>query len=135
MCYNMVIELEPRMNCPLDAAMSVIEGRWKSTILCLLAVNGSMRFNRLLDNIGCVSPGILTKQLRELEKDGIIVRSVYAEVPTRVEYDLTEMGWTLAPLLKSMSEWGLKYIFKNKVIFDEGIILPVSIDNKVQQRP
>ncbi len=131
MHFDMVIEIEPRMNCPLDAAMSVIEGRWKPVILCLLAINGSMRFNRLSDHIGCVSPGILTKQLRELEKDGIIVRRVYAEVPSRVEYELTEMGWTMAPLMRAMSEWGLKYIFKNKVIFDEGTILPVSIDNKV----
>jgi len=104
----------PRMDCAIDATMSVIEGRWKTVILCKLANKGTLRFSQLMSELDKVSPRILTKQLRELEKDGLIRREVFAEVPVRVEYSLTPKGQSLGPALKSLADWGLKNAF-NKV--------------------
>ena len=111
----------PRMNCAVDATMSVIEGRWKTVILCKLYNNGPMRFNQLMKSIDGVSPRILTKQLKELESDGIIQRVSYQEIPPRVEYSVTEKGESLAPILKAMAEWGLNNMFPNRVTFDPEI--------------
>ena len=111
----------PRANCAVDATMSVIEGRWKTVILCKLHVNGPMRFNQLMKSIDGVSPRILTKQLKEMESDGIIRRTSYQEIPPRVEYSLTDKGESLGPILKAMAEWGLRNMFPNRVTFDPEI--------------
>ena len=116
-------EITPRMNCAVDATMSVIEGRWKTVILCKLYMNGPMRFNQLMKEIDGVSPRILTKQLKEMEADGIIKRTSYPEIPPRVEYSITERGLSLGPILKAMADWGLKNMFSNKVSFDPDIEL------------
>ena len=113
----------PRMNCAVDATMSVIEGRWKTVILCKLLTNGPMRFNQLMKSIDGVSPRILTKQLKELESDGIIRRISYQEIPPRVEYSVTEKGESLAPILKAMADWGLQNMFHNRVTFDPEVNL------------
>ena len=113
--------LTPRMNCAVDATMSVIEGRWKTVILCKLYKNGPMRFNQLMRSIDGVSPRILTKQLKELESDGIINRISYQEIPPRVEYSITEKGMSLAPIMIAMAEWGLNNMFHNRVTFDPEI--------------
>lgn len=112
---------EPRMNCAIDATMSVIEGRWKTVILCKLSKRGPMRFNQLIKDIDGVSPRVLTKQLRELEADGVIIRNAYPEIPPRVEYSMSEKGMTLAPLLISMAQWGIENMFSNKVTMGEDI--------------
>lgn len=108
----------PRMDCAVDAAMSVIEGRWKSTILCILAKWGPKRFNQLVKSIEGVSPRMLTKQLKELEKDGIVDRRAYPEVPPRVEYSITEKGLSLVPVLEALARWGRENMFLNWVEFD-----------------
>ena len=108
----------PRMDCAVDAAMSVIEGRWKSTILCILAKWGPKRFNQLVKSIEGVSPRMLTKQLKELEKDGIVDRRAYPEVPPRVEYSITERGLSLVPVLEALARWGRENMFLNWVEFD-----------------
>ena len=113
----------PRMNCAIDATMSVIEGRWKTVILCKLYNNGPMRFNQLMKSIDGVSPRILTKQLKELESDGIIKRTSYQEIPPRVEYSITEKGMSLGPIMMAMAEWGLQNMFHNRVTFDPEINL------------
>ena len=115
--------ITPRMNCAVDATMSVIEGRWKTVILCKLYKNGPMRFNQLMKEIDGVSPRILTKQLKEMEADGIIKRTSYPEIPPRVEYSITERGLSLGPILKAMADWGLKNMFSNRVSFDSDIEL------------
>ena len=115
--------ITPRMNCAVDATMSVIEGRWKTVILCKLYANGPMRFNQLMKEIDGVSPRILTKQLKEMEADGIIKRTSYPEIPPRVEYSITERGLSLGPILKAMADWGLKNMFSNRVSFDSDIEL------------
>ncbi len=108
----------PRMDCAVDATMSVLEGRWKSTILCVLAKWGPKRFNQLVKAIEGVSPRMLTKQLKEMEKDGIVERRAYLEVPPRVEYSITEKGMSLAPVLEALAKWGRENMFYNLVEFD-----------------
>lgn len=111
----------PRMDCAVDATMSLIEGKWKSTVLCKLIIKGDMRFSELLSEMPKVSPKVLTNQLRELERDGLISRTVYAEVPVRVVYGITERGMSLAPILIELARWALDNIFINMVTFDESI--------------
>ena len=113
----------PRTDCAVDAAMSVIEGRWKTVIICILARNGEpMRFNQLINKIDGISPRIFTLQLRELESDGIITRTVVSTSPKYVEYSLSEKGLSLLPILHMLSEWGLKYMFSNMVSFPDEIV-------------
>lgn len=97
-----------RYNCAIDAAMSVIEGRWKGTILCMLCLNGPMRFSELQKSIGEVTSRILSKQLRELEADCMIDRHADASGKLKVVYSLTEKGESVLPVLKSIAEWGLR---------------------------
>jgi len=89
--------------------MKVIGGKWKTVILYLISIDVN-RFGMLQRSCSGISKQMLTKQLRELEKDAVIKRKVYAEVPPRVEYSLTPRGETLFPILESMKNWGLKEI-------------------------
>ncbi|MBR7124875.1 MAG: helix-turn-helix transcriptional regulator [Candidatus Methanomethylophilaceae archaeon] len=109
----------PRMDCAVDAAMSVFEGRWKSVILCrMMREDRPLRFKELAEGIDGISARILTKQLKEMESDHLIVRREYAESPPRVEYSLTERGRSLGPILKAIAEWGRENMFLNRVTFD-----------------
>jgi DNA-binding HxlR family transcriptional regulator len=91
--------------CGVETTLSVIEGRWKLLILFQL-LGGTKRFGELKKRLAGVTQRMLTLHLRELERDGLIHREVYREVPPKVEYSLTEMGRSLEPLLHIMSEWG-----------------------------
>jgi len=104
--------------------MAVIEGRWKATILCKLHMKGTLRFNQLMKELEVVSPRILTKQLREMEDDGLIIRTIKAEVPVCVEYSISERGKTLLPALKVLAVWGIENVLHFNVHFDDGIIIP-----------
>lgn len=109
----------PRMDCAVDAAMSVFEGRWKSVILCrMMREDRPLRFKELAEGIDGISARILTKQLKEMESDHLIVRREYAESPPRVEYSLTDRGRSLGPILKAIAEWGRENMFLNRVTFD-----------------
>ncbi|MBD2001488.1 helix-turn-helix transcriptional regulator [Oculatella sp. FACHB-28] len=95
--------------CPVDATLDVIGGRWKGVILFHL-LSGTKRFNELQRlSQGCTQR-MLTLQLRELEADGVVHRKVYAEVPPKVEYSLTELGQSLEPIVLLMRDWGEQYI-------------------------
>jgi DNA-binding HxlR family transcriptional regulator len=94
--------------CPIEAALDVIGGKWKGMVLYRL-MDGTARFNELRRLMPKATQRMLTLQLRELERDGVIRRTVYAEVPPRVEYNLTELGSRLRPVLEAMSEWGVRY--------------------------
>ena len=111
---------EPRFNCALDAAMSVIEGRWKPTIICLLALNGGMRFNELLNRIGEVSSRMLSKQLKELEADAIVSRTVDDHGALKVSYSLTDRGMSLIPVLRELARWRAENQFRTLVEIDMG---------------
>lgn len=98
---------EHRYQCPLEAALDIIGGRWKGAILYHLS-GKPQRFNELRRTFPGLSQRSLTTQLRELERDGVVARTVYAQVPVRVEYALTERGQELVPLLRGLSHWGAK---------------------------
>ncbi len=94
--------------CPVETTLSLIGDKWKVLILRDL-LGGTKRFSQLKRSIGNVSQKVLTAQLRDMEQKGLITRKVYAEVPPKVEYTLTETGYSLKPVLDAMSEWGSKY--------------------------
>jgi DNA-binding HxlR family transcriptional regulator len=97
-----------RSNCAVEAALSVIGGRWKGVVLYWL-LSGTHRFGELRRRVPQCSERMLTVQLRELEEDGLIKRTVYAEVPPRVEYTITAFGESLKPVLQGLREWGERY--------------------------
>ncbi|MEM7385202.1 MAG: helix-turn-helix domain-containing protein [Verrucomicrobiota bacterium] len=94
-----------RPACPVEASLELIGGKWKGMVLFYL-LDGKMRFSELMRAIGCVTQRMLTKQLRELEASGLINRIVHAEVPPRVEYELTKEGESLKPILLALKKWG-----------------------------
>ncbi len=97
-----------RTGCAVEATLSVIGGVWKPVLLFHL-LDGTLRFNALCRLTPSATPRMITLQLRELEADGIVRRTVYPEVPPKVEYDLTPLGRTLEPILVSMREWGASF--------------------------
>ncbi len=101
--------LEEQFRCPVEATLQVIGGKWKPLILFYL-LQGTQRFSQLKKHLPQVTQQMLTLQLRELERDGIVHRQVYAQVPPKVEYSLTATGRSLEPVLLLMLEWGQKYI-------------------------
>ncbi len=94
--------------CPIEATLDVIGGRWKGAILFRL-LDEKKRFGELRRLMPDVTQRMLTLQLRELENDGIVERTVYREVPPKVEYSLTEFGRSLKPVLLLMCDWGKQY--------------------------
>lgn len=93
-------------DCPVTRCLSLIGGKWKPVILFCIC-NDVNRFGALQRSVPAITKQMLTKQLRELEQDGVISRTVFAEVPPRVEYALTERGRSLLPVIGAMREWGL----------------------------
>mgnify|MGYP001244679875 CR=1 FL=1 len=106
--------------CPIEATLDVIGGRWKGAILFRL-IDGKKRFGELRRFLPDVTQRMLTLQLRELERDGIITRTVYREVPPKVEYALSPYGRSLEPLLMAMCDWGRHYIEEQQNIAHEAI--------------
>ncbi|MDD1686792.1 helix-turn-helix domain-containing protein [Methanoregula sp.] len=96
-------------HCTVEAALDVIGGKWKPLILWHLG-DDVLRFSELQRDLPGVNAKMLTKQLRELEEDGVIKRTVYPEVPPRVEYSITEFGKTLIPILQALCTWGAQYL-------------------------
>ncbi|WP_436855528.1 winged helix-turn-helix transcriptional regulator [Staphylococcus caeli] len=99
-------------NIGVEATIDVIGGKWKPVILCHLQNNGRMRTSALKRAIPNITQKMLTQQLRELEKDGIIHRIVYDQVPPKVEYELSEYGSTLGKILSSLCYWGEFHVEK-----------------------
>jgi len=99
-------------NIGVEATIDVIGGKWKPVILCHLQNNGLMRTSALKRAIPTITQKMLTQQLRELEKDGIINRIVYDQVPPKVEYELSEYGQTLGNILSSLCYWGEYHVEK-----------------------
>jgi DNA-binding HxlR family transcriptional regulator len=100
--------LDPKSGCAVELTLSVIGGVWKPLILFHLLV-GKKRFMELARAIPDVTQRMLTLQLRELETDGLVTRHVFAEVPPRVEYDVSPLGRTLGPLMLALRDWGEGY--------------------------
>lgn len=104
----MAARANKHLSCPVERTLKVIEGRWKVLVLYYL-VAGTKRFNELHRLLKNISHRTLTRQLRELERDGIVHRKVYPQIPPRVEYSLTRHGESLKPVLKAMHDWGQNY--------------------------
>ncbi len=95
--------------CPVETTLTLIGNKWQVLILRDLKRIGTLRFKELQRSIGKISQKVLTSNLREMEANGLVHREVYAEVPPRVEYSLTELGQSLGPVLDAMDAWGTSY--------------------------
>ena len=103
-----MVKKEELPDCPVATTVQLIGNKWKLLILRNLLVR-PWRFNELLKSLDGISQKVLTDSLRSMEADGIITRTVYPEVPPRVEYSLSELGETLRPILDAMQVWGQEY--------------------------
>ena len=99
--------------CPVETTLMLISDRWKVLIIRDL-LDGTKRFREIKKSIGNVSQKVLTANLRSMEDSGLLTRKVYPEVPPRVEYTLTETGYSLKPILDAIVEWGTEY--KKKIV-------------------
>ena len=99
--------------CPVETTLTLISDKWKVLILRDL-LPGTKRFGELRKSVGNVSQKVLTAQLRQMEASGLLIRTVYPEVPPRVEYTLTELGYSLKPVLDAMWSWGEEYKVKRR---------------------
>ena len=104
----MNIEKVKGYNCPVEAAMDVIGGKYKALIVYEL-INGTRRYNENARAVPQATPRMLSKQLKELEEDGVINRVLYPVVPPKTEYSLTELGRTLVPIVEALCTWGEHY--------------------------
>ncbi|MFE9423457.1 winged helix-turn-helix transcriptional regulator [Kitasatospora sp. NPDC006697] len=95
----------PELACPISPVVDIVFSRWTTPILWSLNAHGTLRFVELQRLIGSITPKVLTQRLRQLERDGLVVRHYHAEVPPRVEYRISELGRSLAPLFAHLSEW------------------------------
>lgn len=100
----------PVTYCPVEATINLIGGKYKSLILWKL-MGGTLRFSQLRKEVPCATPKVLTQQLRELEADGLVTREVFPVVPPKVEYSLTALGKSIAPVLEAMYSWGSAYLY------------------------
>jgi DNA-binding HxlR family transcriptional regulator len=112
-----VIPLNKKLNrsydtapgCPMEATLDLIGGKWKAVIVYHLQ-DGPLRFNELRKRLNKITHRMLTKQLRELEDAGLVARTVYAQVPPRVDYALTPLGASLQPVIKQLYDWGKEWV-------------------------
>ncbi|MCT4618276.1 MAG: helix-turn-helix transcriptional regulator [Marinisporobacter sp.] len=96
-------------HCYFELTLDIIGGKWKPIILFYVGMKGIVRYGELKREIPSINERMLTRQLRELEKDQLVHREVYREVPPRVEYSLTDIGKTIMPILKELRDWGVEY--------------------------
>ena len=101
--------MQPIYGCPVKATTKVVAGKWKVAIVWHLSF-GTRRFAEIRDLLPGVSEKVLTAQLRQLQKDGVLRRIVSPTVPPRVDYELSEAGWELIPIMQSMCDWGQKHL-------------------------
>ena len=97
--------VDPVEACPIAPVVDLVFSRWTTPILWTLNEYGRQRFVELERRIGAITPKVLTQRLRQLERDGLIVRTYHAEVPPRVEYEITDLGRSLGPLFHTLADW------------------------------
>jgi DNA-binding HxlR family transcriptional regulator len=98
-------DTDPELACPIAPVVDIVFSRWTTPILWTLNEFGRLRFVELARRITAITPKVLTQRLRQLERDGLVVRTYYPEVPPRVEYEISELGRSLAPLFATLAEW------------------------------
>lgn len=105
--------INTEFKCPVAAMIEMIGGKWKPIILFCLS-SGTRRFGEIAVRIPTISRKVLTEQLKELERDGLIERKQYKEIPPRVDYSLTALGISLSPVLSAMERWGNEHILAHR---------------------
>jgi DNA-binding HxlR family transcriptional regulator len=98
-------QVDSELACPVSPVVDIVFSRWTTPILWTLNEFGRQRFVELQRNIRTITPKVLTQRLRQLERDGLIIRTYHPEVPPRVEYEISELGLSLAPLFASLAHW------------------------------
>ncbi|MEV4332311.1 helix-turn-helix domain-containing protein [Streptomyces sp. NPDC049597] len=104
--------VDPEQACPIAPVVDLVFSRWTTPILWALHTYGRHRFVELERRITTITPKVLTQRLRQLERDGLVVRTYHPEVPPRVEYEISELGRTLAPLFATLAEWSALHLDK-----------------------
>ena len=104
--------------CPLSEALEMLSGKWKMRILCGLIVDGTLRYSEIQRRVSYITPAVLSSSLKELEKDGLITRNYYSEIPVRVEYAITERGKELWPILHGLAHWSLQEPFEENALME-----------------
>jgi DNA-binding HxlR family transcriptional regulator len=97
--------IDPEQACPIAPVVDIVFSRWTTPILWALNEYGRQRFSELERRITTITPKVMTQRLRQLERDGLIVRTYYPEIPPRVEYEISDLGRSLAPLFASLADW------------------------------
>lgn len=115
----MNIEKIKAYHCPVEAAMDVIGGKYKAQIIYEL-IGGIKRYNEIQKAVPQATPRMLSKQLKELEEDGVINRKIYPVVPPKTEYSLTELGKTVVPIVNQLCKWGENYFRLANVPLPQG---------------
>ncbi|WP_245598415.1 winged helix-turn-helix transcriptional regulator [Glycomyces arizonensis] len=112
----------PELACPIAPVVDLVFSRWTTPILWTLNEFGRQRFVRLERRIATISPKVLTERLRRLERDGLVVRTYHPEVPPRVEYEISDLGRSLAPLFAALAEWSpnLDKVERARDAYDSG---------------
>ncbi|MBT2398463.1 helix-turn-helix domain-containing protein [Streptomyces sp. ISL-100] len=100
-----LVPTDPELACPIGPVVDIVFSRWTTPILWTLNMHGRQRFVELERRITRITPKVLTQRLRQLERDGMVVRTYHPEVPPRVEYEISELGRSLAPLFAHLTEW------------------------------
>ncbi|PSL53489.1 HxlR family transcriptional regulator [Saccharothrix carnea] len=103
---------DPELACPIAPVVDLVFSRWTTPILWALNEYGRQRFGELAHRITTITPKVLTQRLRQLERDGLVVRTYHAEMPPRVEYEISELGRSLAPLFAHLAEWSAENLEK-----------------------
>lgn len=118
----MVTQLAPRVACSISPVVDIVFSRWTTPILWTLNEHGRQRFLELHDRIGTITPKVLTQRLRQLERDGLLVRTYHAEVPPRVEYEISDLGRSLAPVFAALATWSehLPEVERARASYDQG---------------
>ncbi|MET7599605.1 helix-turn-helix domain-containing protein [Streptomyces sp. NPDC005481] len=99
------VEVDPEVACPIAPVVDIVFSRWTTPILWALHEYGRQRFVELERRIVGITPKVLTQRLRQLERDGLVIRTYHPEVPPRVEYEISDLGRSLGPLFASLAEW------------------------------
>lgn len=108
-------KLEQDIRCPLEYGLTIFGGKWKPRIICLLAEKKTLRYRGLQREMVNITDAVLAESLKKMQQDGLITRRQYDEIPPRVEYSLTDKGWSVVPILQSICQWSGVYYKEDNI--------------------